>query len=74
MAVYDIVILKDDSLPRNRWPLARVVQTYQSDDGLLRKVRDLVADPTIGEDGRKSKASVFLERPVHELVLFLPCT
>ena len=74
MAVDNVVIVKEDSLPRNRWPLARVVQTYQSDDGLVRKVKVLVADPSIHEDGRRSKASVFLERPVHKLVLFIPCT
>ena len=74
MAVDDVVIVKDDSLPRNRWPLARVVQTYPSDDGLVRKVKVLVADPTLDEGGRRSKASVLLERPVHKLVLFIPCT
>ena len=74
MAVDDVVIVKDDSLPRNRWPLARVVQTYPSDDGLVRKVKVLVADPSLDKDGRRSKASVLLERPVQKLVLFIPCT
>jgi len=74
MAVDDVVIVKDDSLPRNRWPLARVVQTYPSDDGLVRKVKVLVADPSLDKDGRRSKASVLLDRPVHKLVLFTPCT
>ena len=59
----DVVIVKDDSLPRNRWLLARVVQMYLSDDGLVRKVKVLVADPFIDECGRRSKVSVFLERP-----------
>ena len=74
MAVDDVVIVKDDSLPRNRWPLARVVQTYPSDDGLVRKVKVLVADPSLDKDGQRSKASVLLERPVQKLVLFIPCT
>lgn len=64
MAVDDVVIVKDDSL-------ARVVQTYPSDDGLVRKVKVLVTDPSIDEDGRRSKASVFLERSVHKLVFFI---
>ena len=72
MSVDDVVIVKDDSLPRNRWPLARVVQTFPSDDGLVRKVKVLVADPSIDKRGRRSKASVYLERPVHKLVLFIP--
>ena len=74
MAVDDVVIVKDDSLPRNRWPLARVLQTYPSDDGLVRKVKVLVAHPSLDKDGRRSKASVLLERPVRKLVLFIPCT
>ena len=74
MAVDDVVIVKDNSLPRNCWPLARVVQTYPSDDGLVRKVKVLVADSSLDKDGRRSKASVLLERPVHKLVLFIPCT
>jgi len=74
MAVDDVVIVKDDSLPRNRWPLACVVQTYPSDDGLVRKVKVQVADPSLDKDGRRSKASVLHERPVHKLVLFIPCT
>lgn len=67
MAVDDVVIVKDDSL-------ARVVQTYPSDDGLVRKVKVLVTDPSIDEDGRRSKASMFLERSVHKLVFFIPYT
>ena len=74
MAVDDVVIVKDDSLPRNRWPLARIVQTYPSDDGLVTKVKVLVADPSTDERGRRSKVPVLLERPAYKLVLFIPCT
>ena len=35
----DIVVMVDDELPRPKWPLARVVRTYVSADGLVRKVR-----------------------------------
>lgn len=52
MTVGDVVIVKDDNLPRNRWQLARVVQTYASDDGLVRKVKVVVADPS-AEDPRR---------------------
>ena len=69
-----MVIVKDDNLPRNRWQLARVVQTYASDDGLVRKVKVVVADPSIDEHGRRSKAPVFFERPVQKLVLLMPCS
>lgn len=63
MTVDDVVIVKDNSLPHNHWPLAGVVQTYPSDNGLVRKVNDLVTDPSIDERGRRSEAPVFLERP-----------
>ena len=39
MKVGDVLIIKDENLHRNQWPLARVVQTYPSDDGLVRKVK-----------------------------------
>jgi len=42
--VDDVVIIKDEGLPRNQWRLARVVETYPSDDALVRKVKLLVAD------------------------------
>lgn len=35
----DIVLLKDENLPRNQWRLARVVETTKDNDGLVRKVR-----------------------------------
>ena len=35
----DIVIVADDAVPRGRWPVGRVVRTYPSEDGLVRKVR-----------------------------------
>ena len=38
MTVGDVVIVKDDNLPRNRWQLARMVHPYASDDGLVRRV------------------------------------
>ncbi|KAK3748971.1 hypothetical protein QZH41_006839 [Actinostola sp. cb2023] len=37
MKIDDIVIIKEESQPRNRWQLARVADTYPGDDGLVRK-------------------------------------
>ena len=42
--VGDIVILKDDSVPRNCWKLARVKPIYPDADGYVRKVKVAVAD------------------------------
>lgn len=49
-------------------------KTYEGDDGLVRKVKVVVADPSIDKHGRRSKAPVFLERPVQKLVLLMPCS
>ena len=49
----------DPDLPRSSWPLARVIETRPSGDGLVRTVRV------------KTGTSTY-ERPVHRLVMVLP--
>ena len=60
IAVGDVVALTDENAPRNTWKLARVVDVYPSQDGLVRSVKLRVAskdsDPTI------------LDRPINKLV------
>ena len=34
-----IVLILDESLPRNNWPLGRVLQTFPGRDGLVRSVQ-----------------------------------
>lgn len=60
--VGDVVMIHDEDQPRNQWPLGRVVKTYPSKDGRVRKVQLLV---TKGDRRR------LLDRPVHKLVLLL---
>ena len=58
--VNDIVLVCDESLSRCKWPMGRIVDTFPSQDALVRKVKVLTG------------GSVF-ERPVHKLVfLFRP--
>ena len=45
----DVVIVKDDSLSRNRWKLARVSETYPDNDGLVKKVRIVVASDALDD-------------------------
>ena len=71
MTVGDVVIVKDDNLPRNRWQLARMVHPYASDDGLVRRVKVVVTDPSLDKHGKRSKEPVFFERPVQKLVLLM---
>ena len=67
----DVVILKDDALHRNHWPLARVVETFPSKDGLVRKVKLQMANSNIDKKGKRMTSPTFLERPVHKLVLLI---
>jgi len=53
---------------------ARMVHTYASDDGLVRRVKVVVADPSLDEHGRRFKAPVFFEWPVQKLVLLMACS
>ena len=73
MSVGDIVISKEDNGPRNQWPLAKVVEVYPSEDGCVRKVKILKADGELDNQGRRQKPPTMLERPIHKLVLLMPC-
>lgn len=40
----DVVIIKDDNAPRNRWQLVRIVAANQGTDGRIRTVKLVLAD------------------------------
>ena len=61
--VGDIVLLKDEDVRRNQWPMARVVEVFPSSDGLVRSVKVQIAS----KDDKRS----LLERPITKLVLLL---
>ena len=73
LSVGDIVISKEDENVRNQWPLARVVEVYPSADGCVRKVKIMKANGELDKQGRRQKSPTFLNRPIHKLVLLLPC-
>ncbi len=58
----DAVLLHDDDLPRNKWPLARVIKALPSKDGLVRKV-----ELQITRNGKR----IMLERLIHKLTLLV---
>ncbi|XP_076858013.1 uncharacterized protein LOC143512031 [Brachyhypopomus gauderio] len=69
MQTGDIVLIKDDDLPRCEWRLGRVSETTRDKDGFVRRVKVHLGDKQLGKKGeRLSKLSV-LERPVQKLVL-----
>ena len=37
--VGDVVLLADENFPRGQWPLARVIEVFRSEDGLVRSAR-----------------------------------
>ena len=71
ITVGDIVILKNEDLFRGDWRLARVLETKTDDDGLVRRVKLLTADPNLSKRGQRISKPTILERPIHKLILLL---
>lgn len=71
MKINDVVIFKEDSGYRNQWPLARVVEVYPSEDGQIRKCKILMGDKSLDNQGKRQSKPVYLQRPIHKLVLLL---
>ena len=61
----DVVLVKDEDVRRNQWPMARVVDVYPSDDGMVRSVKVQMASK---DDNKKLS---LLDRPITKLVLLL---
>ena len=69
MRVGDIVLIKEDNIPRNLWRKARIEEVYKDDDDLVRKVKLMVADPSLDRYGKRVRVTSTLERPIQKLVL-----
>lgn len=69
--VGDVVILKEDNVPRNEWRLARVVETSADDDGLVRKVKLQMGQRKLGKKGERLTQISLLERPIQKLVVIV---
>ena len=67
--VGDVVILKEETKARNQWRLARVVETTLEQDGLVRKAKIAMSDPSLDSKGKRTNPVTFLERPIHKLIL-----
>ena len=67
----DVVLVKDHSDVRNHWPLAVVEETYASKDGHIRKVKLRMASRNLDKNGHPTRNIVYLERPIHKLVLLV---
>ena len=71
LKVGDVVLVKDENLPRSQWNLGRVTVVFPSDDGLVRSVELRMADRRLARNGKRVHAASILQRPVHKLVLVL---
>jgi hypothetical protein len=58
----DIVLVRDDECTRNQWPMGKILRTFPSKDGLVRKVGVIIF--------KDNKRAVCV-RPITELVLLL---
>ena len=64
--------MKEDTLPRNCWQLARVSKKYPSKDGHICSVQVDLGDAALPADGKRKRPVRRLEHPVNKLVLVVP--
>ena len=57
----DIVLIKDEDVPRNKWSIGRVQDVIREDDGHVRKVKLLVGDSSLDKKGKRTKNPSVLE-------------
>ena len=65
IACDDIVLVRDKQVPRNDWPMGRVVDVKKSPDNLVRSV-------TLKMPSKAGAKPRYLTRPITELVLLIP--
>ncbi|XP_063052707.1 uncharacterized protein LOC134447256 [Engraulis encrasicolus] len=72
LQINDVVIIKEDLLPRNEWRLGRVIDVTEGADGLVRRVKVRVGDHNLQErKGNYTFKTSVVERPIQKLVLLL---
>lgn len=67
----NIVIIKDDNVPCNRWQLARISEVHQGSDGCVHTVKLVLTDTCLDDKGRRVNQLKYLERPIQKLVLVM---
>ena len=58
LSVGNVVIVSEPYVPRNQWSLARVVETFQSDDRLVRSVKVQVGNRCLDRHGRRERGNL----------------
>ena len=59
----DVVLVKDNDVSRNEWPMGKIVEALTSEDGKVRKVKIMVC-----KEGKRK----IVYCPISEIVLLLP--
>ena len=72
LQVNDVVIVKDDDIPRNQWKMGRVIEAQPDQDGLVRKVILGIGSPSLTPEGKRNQPLSTQERPIDKLVLLMP--
>lgn len=65
----DIVIVKEEELPRNEWRLGQVLDVCADEDWLVRKAKIQIGNRKLGKKGQRLTNPSILERPIHTLVV-----
>ena len=66
IGIGDVVLMKDDNVPRNQWPLAKVVECNTSSDQHVRSAKLL-----LGNQKGPQKSNHYLVRPVSKLIVLV---
>lgn len=69
--VGDVVIVKEDSVPRNEWRLARVIETSADDDGFVQKVKLQMGQSKLGKKGERVTQISLFKHPIQKLVVIV---
>ncbi|XP_049336637.1 uncharacterized protein LOC125802479 [Astyanax mexicanus] len=67
----DIVIVKEEEVPRNEWRLGRVLDVCKDQDELVRKATVQLGSRKLGKAGQNVMNTSILERPIHKLVVLV---
>ena len=72
LKVGDIILLMDENDRRGQWPLARVVEVFPSEDGLVRSVKVKTSSTVVTQAkraryGEMKTTMTYLTRPLTKL-------
>ena len=61
-------MITDDCLPRSQWRIGKIIEVFDDNDGLIRKVKLVIGSNVFDNKGRRKESLANLERPIHKVV------